>query len=338
VQIAVRDPLVLRRPEKAVNIQANAGNLRGMPASQMRNNMLVEIKKLREYLPFLGRVYRKLRTTREALALVSRQRDLTEAQLRHDQSVAESKYIRARFSEFLQVIQPHDVAKCVKVRIGGPYDGGYVMVDDFGSAKVAISIGIGHDVSWDRDITARGIRVTQFDHTVDAPPISDENISFIKKRIVDISKHADEVTLGRILQFEGYQNDRNIILKMDIEGDEWQVLDSISNVDLARFRQIVVEFHWLRNFSADDWSARAIRVVRKLTQYHSVVHFHGNNVAGFAILGGIAFPNVFELTFLRRDGLDFSRSLQTWPTELDAPNCPERADLYIGTMPFLSQL
>jgi hypothetical protein len=86
------------------------------------------------------------------------------------------------------------------------------------------------------------IRVTQFDHSVDASPMSNANISFIKKRVVDISSRADEVMLDSILEIEDYQNDSNIIHKMDIEGDEWQVLDSIPIIDLRRRISLVADF------------------------------------------------------------------------------------------------
>src|SRR5205807_2115231 len=81
----------------------------------------------------------------------------------------------ARFRDFLRCVQPHDVRGYRKQRIGADLDGGYVMLDDFGASRTALSLGVGPEVSWDAAMAARGLRVLQFDHTVECSPLQHSN-------------------------------------------------------------------------------------------------------------------------------------------------------------------
>jgi hypothetical protein len=337
----------------------------------MAFNLSAEIKRTREYLPIIGRAYWKLKKLREesrvlreeirvlreetrnltqdrqALAqqldeaITQRARLLGHLQISSDaafRSDAQSEIVRARFIELLQLIRPLGVADRSKIRVGGPHDGGYVMVDDFEYAVTAVSFGIGHEVSWDMDMATRGCRVFQFDHSVERPPVLDPRFIFHKKRLTANAALDGGITLSKLLELQELRDDDNIIMKMDIEGDEWDVLDTVSEACIKRMRQIVIEFHWLQNFACTEWADRAIRVATKLTQWHQPIHVHGNNTGGFAVLGGIPFPNVCEVTFIRKDHRVFIDSYQFWPTTLDAANKSDAADLNIGTFQFRQQV
>lgn len=242
---------------------------------------------------------------------------------------SQSPLVRDRFAEFLRLIQPRDAVQQTKLRIGGPNDGGYIMIDAFPFPTIAVSIGIGSDVSWDLDVANRGIDVYQFDHSLELPPISHPRFLFSRSRVVaDEAEYADGISLEHILS--PLPEDADIILKMDIEGDEWDVLASVPGHCLRNVSQMVIEFHSLHRFASARWAERACEVITKLVQSHKPVHLHGNNYAGFAVLGGIPFPDVFELTLLRNDNYDFAAGAQKWPTELDRPNNPARADLAIS--------
>ena len=92
------------------------------------------------------------------------------------------------------------------------------------------------------DIARRGIDVYQYDHTVDGPPTPNARFRFFKKRIAaEMSKQSE--TLGSALAKLPAPDVGHAILKIDIEGSEWEVLDSTTIEQLARFSQVVGEFH-----------------------------------------------------------------------------------------------
>jgi Methyltransferase FkbM domain len=314
----------------------------------------MRLKRLREYLPLYGGIYGKLRKLREDrrkliryLHEMVRDRDelyrqldeLTRRlQISQDAALlynAQSEATRLRFIEFLRLIRPLDIDDKSKIRVGGPHDGGYVMVDDFEQVTTALSIGIGHEISWDKDMSRRGLCIFQFDHTLEAPPVLQPRFRFFKKKVGPVSKLNSEITLADILELEELRDDRNLIMKMDIEGDEWAVLDATSEYSIRRLRQFVIEFHDMHKFASPEWGDRALRVFTKITHTHQVIHVHGNNHNGFAVLGGIPFPAVAELTLVRKDHHTFSIPHRCWPTELDAPNQPTLADLSMGTFEFV---
>ena len=51
-----------------------------------------------------------------------------------------------------------------------------------------------------------------------------------------------------------------LILKMDVEGAEWDTLSSIPNSVLGLFKQIVVEIHNLHSFKPDYIRNKLIKV------------------------------------------------------------------------------
>jgi tetratricopeptide (TPR) repeat protein len=90
----------------------------------------------------------------------------------------------ARGLDILRRLEPWALVDVPKARVGSAFDGGYVMADDFEDIVAAFSLGVGNDANWDAAVAARGIRVYQFDHTVDASPMTDGDIVFAKKRVV----------------------------------------------------------------------------------------------------------------------------------------------------------
>jgi hypothetical protein len=77
----------------------------------------------------------------------------------------------ARCAELLDLVAPRRIEGAGLVRIGGPNDGGYVMLDTLRPPTVtaAYSLGAGHDVSWDNAVADLGVDVFVYDHTIARP-------------------------------------------------------------------------------------------------------------------------------------------------------------------------
>jgi hypothetical protein len=57
-----------------------------------------------------------------------------------------------------------------------------------------------------------------------------------------------------------------------------------------------------------------------------VVHLHANNCGAYDLVGGIPFPSVLELSYVRQDVCATTPSQRVFPTPLDRPNDAARAD------------
>ena len=270
------------------------------------------------------------------LALAERERVI--AELEHERLNSGLSYHRGAHEDQARVIQlfrlfsPVAVISVPMIRIGRMADGGYVMADSFTETRAAFSFGIGGEVSWDHDIAQRNITVYQYDHSLDAPPSVHPHCVFHKKAIGAERNETCE-SIASVLQAHAAQGDANI-LKMDIEGSEWDAFDAASTDDLKRFSQIVCEFHGFDKIDDDVWYHRALRCMTKLRSLFEVVHVHGNNYGHLALFSNVPFSIGLEITFLTKFRHIFAANNKTFPTSLDAPNQTGFADIFLGSFRF----
>ena len=234
--------------------------------------------------------------------------------------------------ELLSYFTPRKVIGYTKIRVGQARDGGYVMVDDFAGVTAAISAGISHEVSWDEEIAGRGIEVYQFDHTVDGPPIANDRFHFFKRRIAS-NTTADSENINSCLARIPNSPER-LILKIDIEGAEWEAFDGVTDSNLQRFSQIVGEFHGFSKLANGGWREQVTRTMAKLRSVFEVVHVHGNNFSWLHLTANVPFPDVVEVTFVNRSMYQFEESGEIFPTSIDRPNDERRADIFLGSLRF----
>jgi hypothetical protein len=234
----------------------------------------------------------------------------------------------------LRLLRPYAVDGFSKARFGSPCDGGYILLDDLQGVDTAFSFGVEQNASWDVDIAKRDVTVYQFDHTVDAPITDNARLIFARKRICAEAGPESE-SLPSLIQQHDKQNAKpNILLKIDIENDEWAVFDTTAPEILSRFSQIVGEFHYFQGLSDVHWRRLFTRVLKKLSDSYAVVHVHANNIGGFSNVANVIFPNVLEVTFANRSMYSFSETDEIFPGPLDAPNDPARPDFHLGSFRF----
>ncbi len=227
---------------------------------------------------------------------------------------------------------PINVAKC---RVGGFEDGGYVMLDDLDCIGICYSLGVGPDVSWDCEMAERGAQVYQYDHTVEKAPAEHPRFHHFRTGIThDPSLAPDFKRIDALIEENGHSDRDDMVLKIDIEGHEWDSLDALDPVVFTRFRQILAEFHGMRMLNIDSFRERAHRVFSKLRQTHEVFHVHGNNFAGMPVVEGIPIADCIELSFASRRYYSFAPSSEIFPGPLDCANNSTIPDLFLGTFKF----
>ena len=221
----------------------------------------------------------------------------------------------------LKDLQPYSIGEMV--RVGNKEDGGYVIPNHFRNSKLnLISIGLGDNWTFE----AQGLKLffssfSIVDHTVSPSSIlkrilrrlfegklTIKNLAYlskvllnytvyfkifkkkhIKKKLVPTKMTSKEITIKELIQTG--KNLHNI-LKMDIEGDEYLMIDSICDeanlIDL-----LIMEFHEIeqkrKNFEV---------AIKNLQNYYLIVHAHGNN---YSFTSDDGIPNVLELTFVNKN-------------------------------------
>lgn len=231
-----------------------------------------------------------------------------------------------------RLLQPQSAIGVSKARFGARHDGGYVQLDHFDGVGSALSLGIGDDVSWDLDIAARGLAVWQFDGTVDGPPATHDNFRFAKLQVGGSTQDGQISLQDAILKAsEGCER---IIVKMDIEGHEWEALLSTPDEVLARCSQIVCELHAFHDLTLDHYYTTVRKTLEKMAALFGVVHVHSNNFGSIIALGNVPFFQTLEISFANRRDFQLGACEEVFPTPLDAPNNPAAPDHFLGTFNF----
>ena len=235
------------------------------------------------------------------------------------------KRLRQRF----RVMDPNP--QLSYMRAGNVYDGGYVMVNDFANVKHAYSCGISQDVTWDVVMAGHGMDIFMYDHTIKEVPLPKTlpQFHFFPTGITGTySADKPELkTLPQLIRQNGHEQDYNMILKMDIEGAEYDVLQTIDADSLSHFRQIVLEFHNLLDLGLENTIGFALD---KLNGLFQLVHIHANNYAKYTVRGGWVMADALEGTYLRRDNYKFTTSTRFFPTAFDSPNTPKLPEIQLG--------
>lgn len=211
-----------------------------------------------------------------------------------------------------------------KERIGKKFDGGYMIVN-IPNKKYTMLLagGVGNDLSFESDFCRKfNVQCFAYDGTITNAPPADARVKWVNENIV-AGSFRNDISTGKAGDF---------FLKMDIEGYEIPWLESMTSDELAKFGQIVMEFH-------SPFSERHGAVFEKLNRTHALVHFHANNCCGTRIHGGVQIPNIFECTYVLRNLLPESLALNTdtIPSPLDQRNLGHIPEISINWPPFVHQ-
>lgn len=231
------------------------------------------------------------------------------------------------YRHLLAMLAPQSADNVSKIRLGGANDGGYVMLDP-GKGGIAYSFGVSTYSPWDWDMVNRGFSVFQYDGTIEKAPQTHEKLFFHKFNITgSATPAAGTRNISQIFADHKHDSESNIILQMNIEGAEWDFFEAITQEQLLKFSQIIVEFHGLLDASK---LSRYTSIFEKITQTHTSVHFHYNNNGGVKIFKNFCISSLFEISFARKADYSFKPCAQTYPTTLDAPCVTRVSDVYIG--------
>jgi hypothetical protein len=233
----------------------------------------------------------------------------------------------------LRLLEPKMASKHAKIRVGTNGDGGYVQLDDLQDISHAFSFGVADNDDWDVAMAKAGIPVEQFDQSVARAP-SDHPLLHFHRKMISTKAGPKTATVSDLVAEHSKLSAPDLILKMDIENGEWDVFDCTDEAVLAKFAQIVCEFHNLSQLTDSNFRARARRVFEKLNRHFEPIHVHGNNCCGIVNICNVTVPDLLEITYASKARYSFVENTETFPTPLDAPNCAQLPSIVLGTFRF----
>jgi hypothetical protein len=214
-------------------------------------------------------------------------------------------------------LTPVTLTNCTLKRYGGPADGGYLMCENLiQGTESAYSYGIALEDNWGCQLS-RGFRVMvhQYDCFTPHRPVCDGGRFVFHDECVGDRTATIDGSLFDTMPAQIAKNGdagKRIIVKMDVEGAEWDALMATPDAVLAGIDQMPMELH-----GTDD--ARFLAMVRKLKRHFHLANLHFNN---YACTPGVApFPaEAFQVLWVNKRIAEINPS-----APVPAPQSPENA-------------
>lgn len=204
-----------------------------------------------------------------------------------------------------------------KVRLGNPYDGGYVAsIISIGASQALFSYGIGGDISFEKDyclLTAK--KAYCFDHTVGGIRVDNPALGVLDSVVAEsvrdklifkkegLSGEDKEDTKHFFTHYAESKIEGRVLLKMDVEGCEYEFFEKTDLEKLSKITTgIIIECH---NLNSKETYENLLSLLEKLNKYFYIVHLHGNNYGGEEeyFHKGVAYtvPHFLEISFISKE-------------------------------------
>jgi hypothetical protein len=222
-------------------------------------------------------------------------------------------------------IRPVALKNCTLRRFGSVNDGGYLMCENLISrTESAYSYGIDKEDNWGCEVSQKlGVGIHQYDcFTSHRPICANRRFVFHNECVGPKAETIDSHSFNTLANQIAKNGDagKRLLVKMDIEGAEWESLMATPNEVLEKIDQLPMELHGVGK-------SRFPEVLRKLKQTFYLVSVHFNNFACSDDLD--PFPSwAFQVLFVnKRLGiLDPDAPVRQPGTPPDAPDKPGGRD------------
>lgn len=247
-----------------------------------------------------------------------------------------ARYEREQRQALFETLHPVALTNCELERFGEAHDGGYLMCRNLlGAVESSYSYGIAGYDKWGCDIsTTLEVPVHEYDcFNTSRPACATGDPVFHAECVGDTTRIEEGRPFDTIENQLAKNGDRSkrIVLKIDVEGAEWESFLSAPDEVFESIDQMAVEFHWLQHDGRWVQDERYLNVLTRLKRFFEIAHVHFNNAS--CVDGLDPFPTwAYEVLFVSK------RLAVVDPTRkapgrhpLDARNNPSFPDCQPGT-------
>ena len=227
--------------------------------------------------------------------------------------------------KLIDLIKPYDLGYDL-IRVGPSGDGGYLVPDVLKKIKTCFSPGVGNIHGFENDLLEKDIRVFMADGTVEKPILLNKNYDFLKK---NLGTHEDDETTTLNSWMDSKETQDDLLLQMDIEGSEYEVVNSLDELNLKKFRVMIIEFHYFEQVLTKMGYKTIESVMKKILKYFDVAHIHPNNCCGSYKVNKTIIPSTLEITFMSKELSLKKERIDKLPNKLDSKNISHKDDIFL---------
>ncbi len=246
--------------------------------------------------------------------------------------------------EAVALLTPYEI-DIPKRRLGPNGDGGYIFADRLSPEQTILSYGISYFYELEAERAAAGHSVYMFDHTIEGINRTHPNMLWHREGCSGVSRPSDSLfSVEDHLKKYNIKGDR-LILKMDVEGAEFEAIGLMPEDTLLRFEQIVVELHGIKGLVDPTYRSLFVQMLTRLNRHFTLFHVHPNNfdvgpphghpADGIVAVSGIPVSNLLECSFIRTNIVSRGPNQTLYPTPLDFPCMKTQRDKLLWFFPFL---
>ena len=203
------------------------------------------------------------------------------------------------------LILPKEVVGKKRILLGEKTDGCYVLLDDFENIKYAYSFGIYNNIQFDKALTNKGIDIYMYDHTINSIPYENPKFHWKKIGLCGMrSQNQNMKNLEELIAENGHSNEKNMILKMDIEHWEFESLIDLKEDTLNQFKYIAIEYHF-KNETEFKNNNLYYNVLKKISKTHQAFYTRCNGDRDYiAKFGFNRICHIIEVSYIiKKDNL-----------------------------------
>lgn len=236
----------------------------------------------------------------------------------------EKKVDEEKISKLLKKILPLNTG-IELIRLGEENDGGYLIPNDLNNVELCFSAGIGDLAKFERDLQQKyNINSILADFNKINKNILPESSKFIKKKI-SFELGEDNLNLNKFISSE-----KDIILKIDIEGDEYLNLINFDEKKFDNVRILIIELHDLRNLRSKFFYQMFEKFLNKICEHFYICHLHPNNTSKIKKIGKYLIPDMIELTLINKRRINKKLlNYSNIPHPLDQKTDPNKRDIFV---------
>lgn len=221
-------------------------------------------------------------------------------------------------------------SKFALLRIGGKFDGGYLVPDDLEGVQHCFSPGVDNRKNFEDELSLDyGVycHMADFSSSVNdfKTPLIEGRQTF-RKKWLGSSTSGDDISLEDWILDVETAVDSELMVQMDIEGAEYSVVPSIPDRLLKRIRIFLLELHDLQKLSDPVWTHNTfLPLINKLRSNFDVIHVHPNNCCEIVSIhpDQPRVPRILEVTLIRKD-----RNRRAGEERIFAPHLPHPMDIF----------
>ena len=198
--------------------------------------------------------------------------------------------------KLIHLIKPYDLGYDL-IRVGPSGDGGYLVPDVLKKIKTCFS-----------------------------PGVLNKNYEYLKK---NLGTHEDDETTTLNSWMDSKETQDDLLLQMDIEGSEYEVVNSLDELNLKKFRVMIIEFHYFEQVLTKMGYKTIESVMKKILKYFDVAHIHPNNCCGSYKVNKTIIPSTLEITFMSKELSLKKERIDKLPNKLDSKNISHKDDIFL---------